>query len=372
VRTNYIALAIPVFFILIGVELLVGRLQNRRIFRFQDAITDLSCGIGQQVTSIFIDVGLVAAYFYVFNHYAPVKLGMGVGVWIFTFFAVDLAYYLWHRAAHRTNIIWAAHVVHHQSQDYNLAVALRQPWFSSITSLVFYLPMAFFGIPSVIFITVHAFNILYQFWIHTETIGTLGPLEYVLNTPSHHRVHHAINPKYIDKNYAGTLIIWDRLFGTFAKEDEAPVYGTVKPFLSWNALWANFEYFFAMNRESEGSPLTDKLKILIKPPEWRPKGQAPHFIPPVDRVTFKKFETPMSVGSKWYVFINFIVVTVATTALVWNKEYWSKSWLLAMSAFILFTLLVWAGLFENRSWAKPAEFFRLSAVAVFALISFIK
>ena len=145
------------------------------------------------------------------------------------FLGVDCAYYWFHRIAHEYNAPWAGHVVHHSSEDYNLAVALRQGTFQGLFSWVFYLPLALLGFPPAWFAAMTSFDLLYQFWIHTRAIGKLGPLEWVLNTPSHHRVHHARNPKYLDKNYAGTLIIWDRMFGTFQAEEEEPVYGLTKP-----------------------------------------------------------------------------------------------------------------------------------------------
>ncbi len=165
--------------------------------------------------------------------------------------------------------------MHHSSEDYNLAVALRQGAFQGLFSWVFYLPLAFVGFPPSWFAAIMSFNLLYQFWIHTRTIKTLGPLEWVLNTPSHHRVHHARNPKYLDRNYAGTLIIWDRMFGTFQAEEEEPVYGLTKPLDSWNPLWANLHVWRDLFRDAWLAPRwIDKLRIWFMPQGWRPDGIA--------------------------------------------------------------------------------------------------
>ena len=234
-RVNPIAVAIPLFFVSIGVELGVARVMGRSVYRFADAVTDLSCGISQQVTGVLMHALLVAPYLAV---YALTPLRQGGAWWVHleTFLLVDFLYWAWHRFTHETNIGWTTHVVHHQSEDYNLAVALRQSITSSWSSVPFYLPLAAIGIPPEVFFLHTALNTLYQFWIHTELVGRLGPLEWVLNTPSHHRVHHAVNRQYLDRNYAGVLIVWDRMFRTFEPEVEEPVYGTVEPMNSFNPL----------------------------------------------------------------------------------------------------------------------------------------
>lgn len=223
---NPIALAIPFFFVMIGLELLVARWQGRQVYRFADAMTNLSCGISQQATAFAVKGASLGVYVLAFEHLRLTDLGQGPLVWVATFLAVDFIYYWWHRFTHEVNIGWATHVVHHQSEEYNLAVALRQSLTSAISSAPFYLPLAILGVPPLVLAVCVALNTLYQFWIHTETVRSLGPLEWVLNTPSHHRVHHAVNPRYLDRNYGGVLIVWDRLFGTFEAETEQPIYGT--------------------------------------------------------------------------------------------------------------------------------------------------
>jgi hypothetical protein len=175
--------------------------------------------------------------------------------------------------------------VHHQSEEYNFSVALRQSWFGQLTSWLFYVPLAIAGFPPAMFLVMTTLNTLYQFFIHTRLVGRLGPLEYVLNTPSHHRVHHGVNPRYVDRNYAGILIIWDRLFGTFEPEGDEPVYGLVKPLGSFNPLWANLHYWAQMADVARRTRrLRDKLRAFVAPPEWRPADLGgPVVVPEPDR-----------------------------------------------------------------------------------------
>jgi len=231
---NPILLSIPIFFILIGVELLVQHFSKRKLYRLNDAISNLSCGITSQITGVFLKIGTITLYQFLFEHFA--LIAVPVNWWSVTilFVASDMLYYWGHRMSHEINLFWASHVVHHQSEDYNLSVALRQSSFQTIWTFGFYLPLAIIGFDTLTFALVTAFITLYQFWIHTEAIGKMGFLELVLNTPSHHRVHHGRDPKYIDRNHAGTFIIWDKMFGAFQNEEETPTYGITKPLDSWN------------------------------------------------------------------------------------------------------------------------------------------
>ena len=367
-QVNPIAAAIPAFFLLMGVELFVARRRGLRLYRFSDSIADLACGIGQQVVGIFPKAALLGGYAWFFDRFALVRFAEGSPwPWVIAFFTVDFSYYWWHRASHRVNFLWAVHGVHHQSQDYNLAVALRQAWFSGLSSWPFYLPSAFLGIPPLTLATMIAFSTLYQFWIHTETIGRLGAFEWVFNAPSHHRGHHAINPRYIDKNYAATLIVWDRLFGTFVDESERPVYGTVQPYESWNSLWANFDGFAKIGRLMRAARgWAGRLAAPFMPPEWKPGGGV-ETIPEVDPRSYRKFDIPVSRGLKVYVGVHFVAVTAATTWLLWVSDSMSLARALPWVGAILATLLSWAGLLERRRWGVPFEAVRVAVLAAWAI-----
>src|SRR2546421_6032058 len=214
----------------------------RRVYRFADGLAGMSSGVFQQVALLFGNLVLLGGYAWLYDHHRFFTL-RGAAAWLIAIVAVDFIYYWWHRFSHEVNFMWAAHVVHHSSEDYNLAVALRQSIFTAWTGWPMYAGLAFFGVPPVVYATVHSFNTLYQFWIHTQLIGKLGPLEKWINTPALHRVHHAINPRYLDKNYGGTFMIWDRLFGTYEPETERPVYGLVKALKSFDALTAQFHFW---------------------------------------------------------------------------------------------------------------------------------
>ncbi|MFT4595538.1 MAG: alkylglycerol monooxygenase, partial [Psychroserpens sp.] len=222
---SYISLSIPIFFLLIGIEFLIGYVKKRKLYRFNDALTNINLGIGQQTIGIAMKVVLGFGYLFIYENARIFDLEHTTLNIVLLVLGVDFFYYWFHRASHQINFLWAAHIVHHQSEDYNLSVALRQSWIQGWFSWTFYLPLAFIGFNPEIAFPIIAFNTLYQFWIHTTTIKSLGPLEWIFNTPSHHRVHHGSNPKYIDKNHAGSLIIWDRMFGTFKQEEDEPVYG---------------------------------------------------------------------------------------------------------------------------------------------------
>ena len=322
-KGSLIALAIPLFLLAIGVEWLVARALGRRVYRLAAVVADMGCGVLQQVGGLLL--GVFIARFYVFT-YAHGRLmdwpAAHPATWGVAFVVGDLAYYLWHRMSHRVNFMWAVHAVHHQSEDYNLAVALRQAVLSSSTSWPFYLPLALLGLPPVVVGTTAALNTLYQFWIHTELIGRLGWLESWLNTPSHHRVHHAINPRYLDRNYAGVFIVWDRWFGSFEPEHEPPVYGITQPLRSFNPLWAQVAGWVALAREARAARhWRDALRVWIAPPSWHPPGVQGEGSPWNARSPSPKHDVEVAPGRARYVGVHFALTVGATFALLlWGHE----------------------------------------------------
>src|SRR5262249_12387022 len=254
---------------------------------------------------------------------------------------------------------------HHSSEDYNLAVALRQGAFQGLFSWVFYLPLALLGFPPSWFAAVMSFNLLYQFWIHTRTIKTLGPMDWVLNTPSHHRVHHARNPNYLDKNYAGTLIAGDRMFGTFQAEEEEPVFGLTKPLDSWNPLWANLHVWRDLFRDAWLAPRwIDKVRIWFMPQGWRPAGLPAN--PPTPEVTPRTvipYDTRVPRGLDIYALAQFVAAVPMTVALMAAGEGPTSVELVIGTVLVLWALLNLGGIFEHRRWALPSELLRLPATA---------
>ena len=237
---NPIFIAIPFFALLIAVEAWLVIRENRENFDRKDTWSNILIGFMSVAWGALFGLATSLIYLKVYE-FAPVKMPMNAWwTWLILLFVDDFAYYWFHRISHEVRFFWNFHVVHHSSNQYNLSVAVRQSWFSGIAHWVFYLPVAFLGFPLWAFVTMHGLNLIYQFWIHTKIVRKLPAFfEYVLNTPSHHRVHHGVNEQYLDKNYAGIFIIWDRMFGTFVEESEPVRYGIITPLTSYNPLWIN-------------------------------------------------------------------------------------------------------------------------------------
>ncbi len=236
---NPTVIAIPIFALLIAVEAYLVIRENRENFDRKDTWTNIFIGFMSVAWGALF--GLVTSLIYLWAYeLAPYKMPMdALWAWVILLFVDDFAYYWFHRISHEVRFFWNFHVVHHSSNQYNLSVAVRQSWFSGVAHWVFYLPIAFLGFPLWAFATMHGLNLIYQFWIHTKLVGKLGFLEKILNTPAHHRVHHGVNNQYLDRNYAGIFIIWDRMFGTFVEESEEVRYGIIKPLTSYNPVWIN-------------------------------------------------------------------------------------------------------------------------------------
>jgi sterol desaturase/sphingolipid hydroxylase (fatty acid hydroxylase superfamily) len=261
-------IAIPFFAILIAAEALwASRHQSDEYGDRRDTWGNIFLGFASVVWGALFGLGIGFFYLWCYEM-APYKFPADAWwAWVILFFVDDLAYYIFHRVSHESRLFWNFHVVHHSSEHYNLSVAVRQSWFSGILHWVFYAPLMLIGFAPWMFALMHGFNLIYQFWIHTKFIGKLGWLEYIFNTPSHHRVHHGVNEPYLDKNYAGVLIIWDRLFGSFVDETEEPRYGIIKPINSYNPLWINthgwFEMAEAIKRQKS---LSGKLRCIFASP----------------------------------------------------------------------------------------------------------
>lgn len=264
--------AIPAFVLLILAEMVwAWRTGRTRTYEPRDTAVSLALGLGSVVVGALV-AGATAVMLISAHAVAPISIGWSWWAWPLCFVADDLAYYWLHRAGHRVRWFWAAHVNHHSSQHYNLSTALRQTWTGFIAlSFLFRLPLAVLGFEPGMILTCAGLNLIYQFWIHTEAIGRMPSwFEAMMNTPSHHRVHHATNGRYLDRNYAGTLIVWDRLFGTFTPEDDAsPIrYGLVSQLGSFNLLTAAFHEWLAIARDVWRAPWRHKLSYLWREPGW--------------------------------------------------------------------------------------------------------
>jgi alkylglycerol monooxygenase len=386
---SIIQASIPLFFLLIGLELLVAAGRKERLARLNDSIADLSLGIFSQLAGIFtklfsVGIYIAAAQYLAIQRFTalpawidrpPFLYGEGWWVvavdwlalasWTLVFILVDLCYYWSHRLSHVVNVLWAGHVVHHSSEEYNLTVALRQSSLHGLFTWVFYLPLALIGVPAEMFIACYALNLVYQFWIHTRAVGRLGWLEAVMNTPSHHRVHHGVNPRYLDRNYAGVFIVWDRMFGTFEPEREQPVYGITTPLASWNPVWANVHHFVQIARNAwRTDRWSDRWHFVFGHPAWRPLSEGgPVAAPEVNAESFRKFDPPLAKSIGWYALLQFALTLVASVQILAAAGTLPVSRLVALTFFVMLSLVNIGGLMERQRWALSMEAARLVALA---------
>ena len=273
-KSIIITFAIPVFFLLIVIEYFYGKYVGKNTYRLNDTVTSITIGMISRFPTM-LNLGVQSVIFVYISTNLNLEL-LSVKnpfTWIIAFLLYDLSYYWMHRMHHEIKILWATHSVHHHGEDFNLATALRQTSTGWLWKWIFYMPMILLGVPVEVFIAVAGVNLVYQFWVHTEHIGHLGWMEKVFITPMNHGIHHAKNKEYIDANYGGVFIIWDRMFGTYTaqRSDLKPVYGTATPLNSWNPLWANFQVFSIMIKDTiKTKSWRDKVKVWFSQTYWRP------------------------------------------------------------------------------------------------------
>jgi len=282
-------------------------------------------------------------------------------MWVTAFVLYDFCYYWNHRLGHEMNILWAAHVVHHSSEEYNLTTALRQSG-SSFFSWVFYLPMAILGFEPIVLITVGSLNLIYQFWVHTRHIRKLGWYEWVFVTPSNHRVHHAQNQIYIDRNYGGVFILWDRLFGSFQEElhSDKPIYGIRKALKSWDPLWANVHVYTQLFKDCwHANRWQDKLLIWFKRTGWRPADVEQNYpLTKVDLTQFRKFDIPLSLTNKFYSLLQYSLIVFVGLLLLMNLAEFTLAEQVVVVFFVLYASFSAGLVLENNpigiyvEWAK--------------------
>lgn len=315
---DYVPYAVPFFLLAILSELLYGWTIKNNTYRANDALSSMFMG-ALRSTSSALKIGLGGLVFYFLESYfsLPRWDTSSIFTWLIAFIVYDFFYYWFHRISHERQIFWASHVAHHQSEDYNLSTALRQTGTGFFLTWVFYIPLFLIGVPSFVFVSVASINLIYQFWVHTEHVPKLGWFELVFVSPSNHRVHHAQNEEYIDKNYGGVFIIWDRIFGTFkAEEENIPcVYGIRGPLKTFNPVWANFHIYVKMFKEIINTKnIKDKLYVLVAPTRWMPNDSL-HLSPKTEFNIdeFEKFNPKSSFASKVYAFFQLLFISLIST-----------------------------------------------------------
>lgn len=364
----FMLLPIPIFFLSMGFEWLMGYLKKKDIYRLNDSVNNLIIGLGQQLWSLVFKVVLLGVYIWFYEHYAFFKIPATWWSFVLCLIVFDFFFYWAHRWGHEMNVFWAAHSVHHQSEEYNLSVALRQSWFHSILAFPIFLPIPMMGFDPKIFGAAAVVHTLYQFWIHTKLVGKLHPwVEYWINTPSHHRVHHAVNPKYIDKNHAGVFMIWDRLFGTFQEEDvkDEITYGITTQLKSWNPAWANTHYFVEMFQKARDMNWVDKFKMIFARPGWLPEYLGgPVEVKEVDKTVYQKYDADTTIYFKIYAVVQFFITLSASMMFMMHFKEMSLFYKTVFFMLILITMLITGAIFENKRWVVIAEYARLVLVMV--------
>ncbi len=345
---DYVPYAVPFFLLAILIELAYGIIKRKNTYRLNDAISSLFMGSLRSANKLII-IGIGGYVFYAIEtQYALWRMDASSPiVWAFAFVFYDFCYYWFHRISHERQIFWASHVAHHQSEDYNLSTALRQTGTGAFVTWVFYIPVFLLGVPSYVFVSVASINLIYQFWVHSEHIPKLGWYEKFFVTASNHRVHHAQNDNYIDKNYGGVFIIWDRMFGTFKEEDdnEAPIYGIRGTLNTFNPIWANLHIYTSIVKDIwYAQNWKEKFLVLFAKTGWKPKSLANQ--PAKDEFssqTFQKYNPEVSGKIKMYSFFQLIALAYVGLVLLESGELnYQQLWVtVSMMAFTMYCTSLW-------------------------------
>jgi len=355
--------AIPGFLLLVLFEILYGQFTKKQTHVFMDTLASLSSGMTNVLKDVLGLALILISYPFILNKIALWEIEASWTTYIIAFICIDFASYLVHLLNHKVNLFWNQHLIHHSSEEYNLACALRQ----SISNLIgfgalFLIPAALIGVPSEVISTLAPIHLFAQFWYHTKHIGKLGILEYIIVTPSQHRVHHAINPIYIDKNLAAIFCIWDRLFGTFQEEldEEPPVYGTLKPALSWNPFWINFQHLFFLARDAwYTKSWKDKIRLWFMETGWRPADVANRF--PVQLRTTSsnnKYAPHYSIEWKRIATFHFFALVIMLLFFLSKFSTFTTAFQLQFGLLIFITIFGFTSLMDYYSWAPWFEMIR--------------
>ncbi|MGN7514961.1 MAG: sterol desaturase family protein [Allomuricauda sp.] len=356
--------ATPFFIGLVLIEILYGRFVKDQKHNLMDTVSSLSSGLTNVVKDSLGLVLILVSYPFLLEHLALVEIKATWLVWTVAFIALDFAGYWNHRLSHHINFFWNQHVIHHSSEEFNLACALRQP----ISNLLGYyalllIPAALLGVPNQVIAILAPIHLFAQFWYHTQHIGKMGVLEYVIVTPSQHRVHHAINPEYIDKNLGQIFCVWDRMFGTFQEElDEVPPqYGVLKPANTWNPIIINFQHLWRLIQDAwRTKSYLDKLRIWFMPTGWRPKDVKEKYpVTIIENVyNFRKYQPEASRSLKGYALFQLIITTFLMLFMFYSYSEIGFDGLLLFGAFIFVGIYGYTTLMDRKNYAVWIEMVR--------------
>ncbi|WP_316813386.1 sterol desaturase family protein [Pedobacter heparinus] len=363
---NYLAFAIPAFFIFLFLEYqLAIRLNKVNIFKYEGSIANLSIGIAERLLNLFISGSFYGLFYWLYTNYALFAIPNTWWVWLLLILVTDLVWYWYHRLGHTVNFLWAAHIVHHQSEEFNLTVSARITVFQALIRNVFWCIIPLLGFQPAMVISILIIHGAYSFFTHTQLIRKLGWLEHILITPSLHGVHHASNEKYLDKNYGDVFVFWDKLFGTFQKEEEAPRYGLTHPIKSYSFLWQHFHYYLEIAeacRRSNG--IKAKLRIIFGNPAHLDQD-----IRPALEKRFLQHKTPVAYRFKFRTYLD-LQLTLCIALLTFITAAYASLGpddKLFIVCFIFLTLINCGALMEQRKWIYYLECIRLIVFLAFIL-----
>jgi alkylglycerol monooxygenase len=384
-----IAAMLAIFAVLLSGEWVISTWKKKGFYSGEHTVLNLSLGLMQQTSGLIYNLIFLAAFAYVQQHWSvqqwtalpeipvgwPVLISdafpyfvvqwQHVFIWLLVLVLADFCLYWLHRFSHEVHIMWAGHIVHHSNTEYNYSVALRQSFLEGFYTWIFYLPLAFMGVPWELFISAYTLSIIWQFFVHTRMVQRIGVLEKLLVGPAHHRVHHARNEHYLDKNYGGLFIVWDKMFGTFQEEVEEPEYGITVPLKTGNLLWTNVHqhaHMLKLWRHAEG--WEEKMQVVFGWPSFLPKSLSARKMEGHSRISFTSQQ-----AKKWYIYLSFILT--AMTALAFSNQvreqfYWLE--MIGLLVFVAGSLSILSGLLEDERWANIAEITRLCLQLGFGLV----
>ncbi|RTL59047.1 MAG: sterol desaturase family protein [Sphingobacteriales bacterium] len=359
---NYLSLAVPFFIGLMLLEYFISRRLGKNYYQLHSSVANISVGIAERLSDVLIAGAFYFVYDYIQKHYGLFTIKPGIALWILLLLFTDFIWYWYHRLAHEINILWIVHIVHHQSEDYNYTVSARITVFQALVRTAFWSVLPLIGFPAQMITAMLLIHGMYPFFVHTRLIGKLGILEYIFVTPSHHRVHHASNEKYLDKNYGDVLIIWDKLFGTFQKEEEEPTYGLTKPLKTYSFLWQHFhfaiELWLAVKSKSS---IKEKWKVITGRPEkldtsLREKAEALFNI----KQAAHDIDQPLNK----YVIMQVIGLLASLFIFIALEKYFSAGFKIGFTLLVLLTLINCGAIMEQKRWIFLVESLRLSVLLI--------
>ncbi len=368
-KFNYLAFAVPLFTGLMLLEYYVGKKKNRQhYFSFDEAVANINVGIAERLTDLFT-TGLFYYFFaWIYQNFALFDVRPNAITWVLLFLLTDLMWYWYHRFGHEVNLFWSVHVVHHQSDDFNYTVSARITVFQSAARCLFWAVLPLFGFPPEMITTLLLIHGAYPFFTHTQLIGKLGWVEYLFVTPSHHRVHHSSNPQYLDKNYGDVLIIWDKLFGTFAKEEEKPVYGLTKPLNSHSFLWQHFHFIMEILVSfKRATTIKGKWKSIF----GKPDDIDPRIRSGLERkFSRKEYDLSQTKALRNYIKLQTVVSLLLLFLVILFEHYLNTPQLITGALFIILSVITTGAMLEQRRWIVYLEFCRLGLLGIFVYLCY--